>query len=166
MTENRIHLSKTADKVVALAEPLIESLGYGCVHVEFRSGSAKKGGLLCVYIDREGGISVTDCAQVSRQLDVVLEVEDVVGGAYTLEVSSPGVDRTLGRRVDFEFHAGEQVRIRTVHPIEERRNWSGELAGVKDDCVLITLDTGVTAELPLGEIQRANIKHSFEQRRA
>ena len=96
----------------ALLGPTIEALGYELVGVEMTGG----GGTLRVYIDREEGISVDDCARASREVSAVLDVEDPIRGTYTLEVSSPGVDRPLFSEADFKRFVGSQVRLQMSTP--------------------------------------------------
>jgi len=145
--------------IVALCEPVLASLGFECVHLEFQGGSGK--GILRIFIDHTDGVTVNDCASASRQLEAVLDVEDVLNGAYTLEVSSPGLDRPLGRRSDFERYNGKSVQITTRSPVQGQRRWSGALAGVDGDDVLMTVD-GSTIVIPMADVKRANLKYEFD----
>jgi ribosome maturation factor RimP len=122
-----------------MLEPGIRSLGYELVGVEYQSGG-KGGGLLRVYIDSADGISADDCQKVSYQVSGVLDVEDPIPGHYTLEISSPGLDRLLFRPEDFERFAGQQVKLRTASPVNGRRNFKGRLVGMRDGQVVIEQD--------------------------
>ena len=124
-----------------MLEPGIRSLGYELVGVEYQS-SGKGGGLLRVYIDSADGISADDCQKVSYQVSGVLDVEDPIPGHYTLEISSPGLDRLLFRPEDFERFAGQQVKLRAVSPVDGRRNFKGRLVGMRDGQVVIEQDDG------------------------
>jgi ribosome maturation factor RimP len=124
-----------------MLEPGIRSLGYELVGVEYQSGG-KGGGLLRVYIDSADGISADDCQKVSYQVSGVLDVEDPIPGHYTLEISSPGLDRLLFRPEDFERFAGQQVKLRTASPVNGRRNFKGRLVGMRDGQVVIEQDDG------------------------
>lgn len=120
-----------------LIEPAVTALGFDLVGVEFIHG---KTGLLRVYIDHEDGVTVDDCKQVSYQVSGLLDVEDPIRGKYTLEVSSPGLDRPLFRLVDFERFAGNRISLRLVAPLDGRRKFSGVLAGLRDGQVVVQMD--------------------------
>jgi ribosome maturation factor RimP len=140
-----------------LIEPVVSSLGYELVGIEFLQG---KGAILRVYIDHESGIKIDDCERVSHQLSGLLDVEDVIKGRYALEVSSPGLDRPLFTLDQFQRFVGSEVRIRLVRPIEGRRNFHGVLLGIeKDDAapeVVLEMD-GTQVRLPFNDIDKANL---------
>lgn len=138
-----------------MLEPAIRSMGYELVGVEFQGGG-KAGGLLRVYIDSEAGITADDCQQVSYQVSGILDVEDPIPGHYTLEISSPGLDRPLFRLADFERFAGAQVKVRLAFPVDGRRKFSGRLTGVEQDQVIIEQD-GETVSLPFEQIEQARL---------
>ena len=138
-----------------MIEPGIRSLGYELVGVEFQTGS-KGGSLLRVYIDRAEGISADDCQKVSYQVSGVLEVEDPIPGHYTLEVSSPGLDRLLFRPEDFERFAGQQVKLKVAYPIEGRRKFKGLLLGMQESNVVIKQDD-IEISLPLEQVEQARL---------
>lgn len=137
-----------------MLEPGIRSMGYELVGVEYHGGKA--GGLLRVYIDSEDGISADDCQRVSYQVSGVLDVEDPIPGHYTLEVSSPGLDRLLFRPRDFERFAGHEVRVRMRFPLEGQRRFKGRLLGLQDDTVVIEQD-GEQVSLPYEQIEQARL---------
>ena len=103
-----------------LLEPAVSALGFELVGVEFVSG---RRGLLRLYIDSEDGVTIDDCQAVSHQVSGLLDVEDPIQGQYSLEVSSPGLDRPLFRAADFERFAGHEVSLRLVAPVEGRRKF-------------------------------------------
>jgi len=138
-----------------MLEPGIRSLGYELVGVEFHGGG-KGGGLLRVYIDSEDGITADDCQKVSYQVSGVLDVKDPIPGHYTLEISSPGLDRLLFRPQDFERFAGEQVKLRTHAPVDGRRNFKGRLLGLRDGRVVIEQD-GAEVSLPYELVDQARL---------
>ena len=138
-----------------MLEPGIRSLGYELVGVEFQSGG-RGGGLLRVYIDSEDGISADDCQRVSYQVSGVLDVEDPIPGHYTLEVSSPGLDRLLFRREDFERFAGQLVKLRLTCPLEGQRRFKGRLTGMRGENVVIEED-GMEISLPFDQIEQARL---------
>jgi ribosome maturation factor RimP len=138
-----------------MLEPAISSLGYELVGVEYRSGG-HGGGLLRVYIDSEQGITVDDCQAVSYQVSGILDVKDPIPGHYTLEVSSPGMDRLLFRPDDYRRFAGSLVKLRLAWPVEGRRKFKGRLQGLDDGNVLLELD-GEQVSLPLDQVEQARL---------
>lgn len=146
------------EKLLSLLEAPVGALGYEVVELEFHPQG--RGGLLRVYIDREEGVTVDDCEIVSKQVSAVLDVEDPIPGHYTLEVSSPGMDRPLRKPKDFVRFAGEQARIDMELPIEGRRRFAGTLKGCEADEVTIEVD-GVLHKLPLGGIGKARLVPNF-----
>lgn len=139
---------------MAAVEPVVTGLGYELVGVEFGGGSGD--GLLRVYIDTEDGITVDDCATVSESLSAALDVENPIRGAYTLEVSSPGINRPLFMRTDFERFVGEQVFVRMEQPLDGRRRFKGLLLQVEDGDILVEVD-GESWRLPLAGVEEAHL---------
>ena len=137
----------------ALLEPVVEKLGYELVYVT-ESGSKTR--TLRLFIDAPGGITVDDCERVSRQVSDVLNVEGMVEGEYTLEVSSPGLDRPLAKQEHFEQARGKNVSIRMQGLHLGRRKFHGSLVQVRSDAVFVEID-GERYELPYREMQRANL---------
>jgi ribosome maturation factor RimP len=142
------------ETLLKILEPAVEGLGYALVELEFQ------GGVLRLYIDRLQGVTLDDCQKFSQQISAVLDVEDPIPGAYTLEVSSPGLDRPLRKRVDFQQHAGQRVRIELLLPLDGRRRFSGTLRGMESDQVLIEVD-GTLCRLPFTQIGRARLVPDF-----
>ncbi len=138
-----------------MLEPGIRSLGYELVGVEFQTGG-KGGGLLRVYIDSENGISAEDCQKVSYQVSGLLDVEDPIPGHYTLEVSSPGLDRLLFRAEDFDRFAGQLVKLRLTYPVEGQRKFKGRLVGMRGENVVIEGDE-MEISLPFDQIEQARL---------
>ncbi len=138
----------------AMAEPLCESQGMELVHVEFQREPG--GRILRLYIDKPGGVKLEDCASVSRELGDLLDVSLEESGAYNLEVSSPGPERPIGKKVDFERFTGSKAKIRIARPMEGQRNFQGVLMGVSGDHVLLqAADRAVS--IPYEEISRARL---------
>ncbi len=148
------------DALLRLLEPPIEALGFELVELELaRAGRSE---VLRVYIDRgpgEGGtgITVDDCAAVSRAIGEVLEVEDPIKGHYTLEVSSPGFDRVLRKRAHFERFVGERIFAELALPMDGRRRFLGTLQSVSGDSISMEVD-GKPYSLPLARIQKARLR--------
>ncbi|MCY1458852.1 Ribosome maturation factor RimP [compost metagenome] len=139
--------------------PVVEALGYQCWGIEFLSQGRHS--LLRVYIDHENGILVDDCEKVSRQISGVLDVEDPISSEYTLEVSSPGMDRPLFTLEQFAAHAGELVKIKLRSPFEGRRNFQGLLRGVEEQDVVVLIEDREFL-LPIESIDKANIIPRFD----
>ncbi|MEP2782493.1 MAG: ribosome maturation factor RimP [Pseudoruegeria sp.] len=125
-------------RLAELVQPVIEDLGYELVRIRLMSG---KTSILQIMADKpEGGIEVDDCAAISTGVSATLDVEDPIADNYTLEVSSPGIDRPLTRLKDFDMWEGYEAKIETYELIDGRRRFKGQLAGTEGDEVLITLD--------------------------
>jgi len=139
-----------------LAEEILASQGMELVHLEFVTEG--RNWVLRLFIDREGGVTIEDCVAVSRQLGYELDVADFIRQAYSLEVSSPGIDRVVGKREDFERFAGEQIRIKLKRPMGNRRKITGELLGIDGETgdVLVREESGDT-RVPMEAIRRANL---------
>ena len=140
MTNDLIAKAAIDRRMAEIITPVIEDMGYELVRVRLMSG---KSTTLQIMADKpDGGIEVDDCAEISQAIGAVLDVEDPILDEYTLEVSSPGIDRPLTRLKDFEMFEGYEVKIETGEMIDGRRRFKGELAGVEDDEVLINVDEG------------------------
>ena len=149
-----LRVSSKLEQLQAMLAPVIESLGYQCWGIEFISQGRHS--LLRVYIDHANGILIDDCEIVSRQVGAVLEVEDPISSEYTLEVSSPGMDRPLFTLEQFARHAGELVKIKLRSPFDGRRNFQGLLRGVEEQDVVVLVDDHEFL-LPIDLIEKANI---------
>jgi len=142
-----------------LFEPVVESMGYELVGVEFLGAGGH--GTLRVYIDRESGVSLDDCAAISHQISGILDVEEPIKQAYDLEVSSPGIDRPLFKLADFERFAGKMAKIKLAVGLLGRKNFKGELQGVADSKLVIIEVDGEVYDLPYADIARANLVGDF-----
>ncbi len=148
-------------RVTGLAGPILSSLGLELVDIEYkREGRAM---VLRLFIDREGGITLEDCATVSRELAEILEVEDFISAQYTLEVSSPGLNRPLKKAADYERYRGRLIRIKTFELLPDdagnpRKTFLGDLLGLDGGIVRVKLTEGQTAGIPLEKIAKANLE--------
>jgi len=147
-------LSRKASELQRIIEPTVTAMGYELLGIEHLSQGRRS--LVRIYIDSEQGITLDDCEAVSHQVSGMLDVEDPIRGQYALEISSPGLDRPLFKREHYEQYVGNRVRIRMALPIEGRRKFSGMLAGVREDKVIV-IDDEVEYELPLSGIDKANL---------
>jgi ribosome maturation factor RimP len=132
-----------------LATQLCDSIGLELVHIEYHR--EPQGLVLRVYIDKVGGVMLDDCATVSRELSDLLDVHLDTDINYNLEVSSPGIDRPLGRQKDYERFRGETVRIKTRRPVNDRKKFTGILMGISEGIVQLNVD-GQTVAIPYDEI--------------
>jgi len=143
------------ENIRAMAERVVTSEGLALVDVELKGGRANP--LLRIYIDKPGGVSHADCQLVSEQLSALLDVEDPFPGSYTLEVSSPGLDRELVKANDFVHFAGRRVRLVLREPVENQKVLEGRLAGLEAGRVRLDLGEGGLKELELSNIQKARL---------
>ena len=140
MTSTLIAKAAIDRRLAEIISPVIEDLGFELVRIRLMSG---KSTTLQIMADRaQGGIEVDDCAQISNAVSAVLDVEDPILDTYTLEVSSPGIDRPLTRLKDFDMFEGYEAKIETAELIDGRRRFKGVLAGIDGEEVLINLDEG------------------------
>lgn len=152
-------MNKKELQVEELVGPTVESLGCTLWGVEFlNQGRHTK---LRLYIEREEGVDVDDCATVSRHVSDILDVEEFINNAYTLEVSSPGMDRILFRESQYADSVGEQIDVRLNFPFEGKKKFIGLLAGVQDSMAVIQIAEDEYL-LPLENIQRARIVPVFD----
>lgn len=150
---------KAPERLQGLLEPVVTGLGYEWVGLEFLSAGARS--TLRVYIDLDGGITVDDCERVSRQVSAVLDVEDVIRGQYTLEVSSPGLDRPLFTPEHFRRFAGSEVRLQLRELVQGRRKLDGRLVGIDAGDEVTVLADGAEYRIPLANIAKARLKPEF-----
>jgi ribosome maturation factor RimP len=150
------------DQLGELLAPVVAELGYELWELEYAPRAG--GGLLRLYIDvspgdttgNPGGITLDDCEKVSRAVSETLDASDPIPGRYTLEVSSPGLDRVLRTREHFERFAGERVRLEMMQPVDGRKRFSGRLKAVGTSDITLELDGG-TVRLPIDDIHRARL---------
>ena len=152
-------MSRLPDKLEGIIEPVITAMGYEYVGAEFNKIS--KNSVLVVYIDSEDGIQLEDCTRVSHQISGVLDVEDPIPGHYSLEVSSPGMDRLLFKAEHFQRFAGHRARIKLYAPQDGRKKFTGELLGLDGQDVLLSVDSE-TYRLPVNAIEKARLVPEFQ----
>lgn len=153
-------IRQASAKVLQLLEPIVEGLGYEFVGAEYLPQG--KHSLLRVYIDnQETGIGVDDCERVSRQVSSMLDVEDPISGHYTLEVSSPGLDRPLFRPEHFERFVGHEVKLLLSAPVNGRRKMTAELQAINDNVVTLVLEDE-QVEIDFDNIEKAHLVPVFD----
>jgi ribosome maturation factor RimP len=145
-------------EVREVVEPILRSQGFELVDLEYQRES--RGWVLRIYLDREGGVTLDDCAGVSHEVGAVLEVKDVIPTAYVLEISSPGLTRPLKKPEDFNRFQNRLVKIKLYKPLDGRRNFKGTLLGLEGETVRVEAD-GQVFEIPLQSIAKANLEIDF-----
>jgi ribosome maturation factor RimP len=128
----------TGDELATLLEPTVERLGYELADLEVRLSA--KAGLVRVFIDKADGIALDDCEAVSRAISALLDVEDPLPGNYSLEVSSPGLDRKLTKSEHFQRFMGEIVKVKMRFPVEGRRRFRGKLLSMDENNIVVEVD--------------------------
>jgi ribosome maturation factor RimP len=160
---NAMALRPRSQRVWDVAEPLAAQEGLELVDVEYH---AERGGMvLRLFVDRAGGVTVDDLSRFSRELGDLLDVHGETAGGYTLEVSSPGVNRRLVRPAHFQRYVGRRIRVRTGVPLAERRNFLGTLLSATEDEIVVRVGDGEEVRIPLAAITRANYEHDFDAER-
>lgn len=150
--------SPLVEKIREVVTPPVEGAGYELVDLEFKHEQV--GWVVRVYIDAPGGISHDDCERVSRELSAVLDVHDVIPHHYSLEVSSPGLNRPLRKAEHFARFKGQKAKVRLKNGIDGRRNFSGLIKDAAENRVVMDVD-GKEWTLPLDDLEKANLEWQF-----
>lgn len=160
-------VAQLLDQIEELVQPVLDEMNLELVDLEHQRESG--GWVLRFYLDKEGGISLDDCADASREIATLLDVEDLIETAYRLEVSSPGLDRPLKKLSDFERFTGQQAKLRTRFSCDpdqrghQRKTFVGVLQGVEEDRILLLQSDkrGGLVSFALDEIEKANLEFEF-----
>ena len=147
-------MAKFEHKLTEMLRPAVEETGKELLGVEFIS--AGNHSVLRLFIDHENGIDVDDCAEVSRQVGAILDVEDPISSEYSLEVSSPGLDRPLFDKAHFEAVVDETVEVKISMPLNGRRKFKGKLIAVENDSLIVMVDNE-EYELVISNIDKAHL---------
>ena len=151
-------MAQASEKLVAIIEPAVSALGFELLGVEYLPQGRHS--MLRIYIDHEEGITVDDCGDVSHQVSAVLDVEDPIRGEYTLEVSSPGLDRPLFTLEHYARFAGHLAEVKAHAPVNGRRKFKGRINGVEGDEVILDVD-GEEFRLAIANIEKAHLIHEW-----
>ena len=143
------------EKITGLVEPILRDYRIDLVDVEFHPAGRRW--LLRIFIDKEGGVTISDCEHVSREISQTLDVEDVIEHPYTLEVSSPGLTRALKRKKDFERYMGKKCRVVTAEPVDGKNDFKGVIGLVTDEAVDIWVATD-RYRIPFSSIKKAHLE--------
>ncbi len=147
-------------KIQEIAERVATSAGLEVVEVQMLGGGGAR--MVRIFIDKPLGVTHADCELVSQQVGTILDVEDVVPGArYTLEVSSPGVERKLTKPGDFERFVGQKVKVVLRDPVENQRHWVGALTSFAEGIVTLEPSPGRSVRFPLDQVDKANLKFEW-----
>jgi ribosome maturation factor RimP len=147
-------------KIEEIAARVAGPEGIEVVEVEVKGGGGNR--LVRISIDKPDGVTHSDCELVSQQVGTILDVEDVIaGGHYTLEVSSPGLERKLVKPQDFVRFQGKKARLTLREAVDGRTQWDGTLAGYGEDGVTLEVDGGKTVHIALGQVKKANLKFEW-----
>lgn len=145
---------ETRQKLIEMLEPLIENEGFELIYLQYVAG---RNGRLLITVDHERGISVEDCARISRAVSELLDYEDPIRGSYTLEVSSPGPERPLTKKAHFFRFEGEKVKIELAEELDGAKKFSGRLQAAQDHSIILELVDRSVVELPYRLIEKANL---------
>jgi len=144
-----------AESILELATPILSEQHLELVDVEYKKEG--KNWFLRIFIDKEGGITVGDCSSVSRQIEDLIEVEEIVPTTYTLEVSSPGLDRPLKKEKDFLRFKGKRAHVTTFTPIDHQKNLKGTIKDFREDTLFLESE-GRVVEIPMSQIAKARLE--------
>ncbi len=153
-------MAKFEHKLTAMLRPAVEETGKELLGVEFIS--AGNHSVLRLFIDHENGIDVDDCAEVSRQVGAILDVEDPISSEYSLEVSSPGLDRPLFDKAHFEAVVDETVEVKISMPLNGRRKFKGKLVAVENDSLIVMVDNE-EYELVISNIDKSHLVYNHKK---
>lgn len=151
-------MAKFEDKLTDMLSPAVEETGKELLGIEFLN--AGKHSVLRVYIDHPNGIDVDDCAEVSRQVSAILDVEDPISSEYNLEVSSPGLDRPLFKMSHYQEVVGEIVNVKLSIPLNGRRKFKGKLDTIEGNNLIITVD-GEAYEIDINNVDKGHLVPQF-----
>jgi ribosome maturation factor RimP len=148
------------EKVRQIAERVASSEGMEIVDVQFLGGGSSR--VLRLYIDKPQGVTHGDCEFISQNVGTILDVEDVIpGGGYTLEVSSPGVERKLSKPQEFERFSGRKVKVVLRQPVDGQRQWAGLLKSFTEGMITLEPSPGKSVQFPLEQVEKANLKFEW-----
>jgi len=148
-----------AAKIEEIAQQVAQSEGLELVEVEVKGGGNAR--FVRIAIDKPEGVTHADCGLVSEKVGAILDAEDMVPGHYTLEVSSPGVERKLYKPKDYQRFQGQKAKLTLREPVDGRRTWEGTLSGFADGIILLETEPGAVRRFPFEQVQKANLKFEW-----
>jgi ribosome maturation factor RimP len=156
--------SPLEEKIRLLIDPSLAAMGYALVQVRLRDGGKRALEVMAERADGSG-MSLDDCTEISHAVSALLDVEDPIAGAYQLEVCSPGADRPLAEKEDFERFLGAEAKVETVLPLEGRRRFRGMIEKVENDAVIIRLPEGLVFRLEFSNIRGAKLVPAVSEKK-
>jgi ribosome maturation factor RimP len=150
-----------AERVQALAERVAIDQGVELVHAEVAGPENKP--IVRIFIDKPHGVTHEDCSEVSLHLGTILDVEDFIHASYVLEVSSPGIERGLYKRADYERFSGSLAKVKARQPVQGQRNFRGRLLGLDGDYVVFEDRTSGRVQIPFESIAKANLELDIDE---
>lgn len=148
-----------AEEVKELVAPILQSLGFELFDVTFtRSGGYS---LLRVFIDKDGGVTIDDCQNASREIAAILDVKDRVPGRYNLEVSSPGINRAIRNEKDYERYQGSKIKVKLLRAVSNQKTFVGINRGVEGETLRLEISSDQEIRIPVHEISKANLEVDF-----
>jgi ribosome maturation factor RimP len=152
-----------SDVVRGVAQRVVDSRGFELVDVEVKRD--RGGHFVRLFVDREGGIGLADLQSVSEEVSAILDAEDPIDSSYTLEVSSPGLDRPLKTEADYRRFVGRLVKLSSYEPVDGRRHWTGRLRALEDGVVVVELtsEEGALARIPLDKVSHGRLEVEFKR---
>ncbi len=145
-------------RVAAVALPVLEELGLELVEVQYRR--EQSGWVLRLIIDKQGGVSLEDCAAASREISQLLDIEDFIGQAYNLEVSSPGLDRPLKNMADFQRFTGRKAKIKTIEPVDGEHVFIGKIQQTEGEMIILEIGRR-EVKIPFMQVSKARLEVDF-----
>ena len=146
-------------EISQLIEPILDEMDVELVDIEYLSYHGRW--IVRIYVDKEGGITVDDCARVSREIDEIIDIKDVISHAYVLEVSSPGLNRPLKKDKDFQRAVGKKIKARISVPLKGRRHFTGYLKDFRNGTLYLEVEDNPVS-LSLRDVEKANLVYEFE----
>jgi ribosome maturation factor RimP len=151
-----------AEAVTVIAQRVVDSRGFELVDVQVEHG--RQGGLVRLFVDRPGGIGLDELQAVSHEVSAILDAENPIESSYTLEVSSPGIDRPLRSEADYRRFVGRLAKLSSYELVDGRRHWTGRLQGIEDGVVVVRLEKegDTVARIPLDKIAHGRLEVEFK----
>ena len=148
--------------VRAVAQRVVDSRGFELVDVEVKRGRGDH--IVRLFVDKEGGIGLAELQSVSEEVSAILDAEDPIESTYTLEVSSPGLDRPLKNEADYRRFVGRLVKLASYEPVAGRRHWTGRLQSVDDGVLVLVLEKekGAVARVPIAKVSHGRLEVEFK----
>ncbi len=144
------------NRVRELAAPILEDLGLELFDLAFKKAGGHQ--ILRVFIDKKGGVTLDDCQRASREISALLDVKDIVPGSYSLEVSSPGINRPIRNEQEFQQYQGNKIKVRLFTTISDQKTFIGINRGVERDTLRLEISPGREVRIPVHEVAKANLE--------